>query len=60
MIVPEAVARSLERRGFVSRPLRRAPPLHRVYLTVRTRDRRESLLWFREAALVLAAERGNA
>lgn len=59
MIVPEAVARSLERRGFVSRPLRSAPPLHRVYLTVRARDGRESLRWFREAALALAAERGE-
>lgn len=50
MIVPEAVARGLEGRGFTARPLSDPPTLHQVYMVYHPKNQRESIPWFRQAA----------
>ena len=50
IIVPEAVAKGMEQRGFVSHPLLESPPLHRVYIVLNPRWQREGITWFCNAA----------
>ena len=45
MIIPEAVAHALERKGFHAYEILGAPPLHHVYMTWHTLNQRLSLSW---------------
>ena len=56
MIVPEAVARGLEQRDFIAKPLSAPPPMHRVYMVYHPKNQQESIPWFCQAARELAGD----
>ena len=54
MIVPAAVAKDMEKRGFVSCPLLEPAPHHYVYLVYHKRNQAENVALFRQAAHIVA------